>query len=169
MNSNDENKSETGHAPKAAIQVDARHPTGGCTGRGWLKGVSGNPAGRKPKARFCETLREALSEPVDETDIQSKTKLQAIVDTLIRKCIDGDSKCLTIFIQHCDPVRTKAAIRAGTVNVLSVGNHDGDGDIQDEIRDFVASLPSILKANALPPDAGFRPIAHRVESRPRNG
>ena len=136
----------------------------------WKKGESGNPTGRKPRARFCDTLGEALGEPVDETDTQSKTKLRAIVDALIRKCIAGDSKCLTIFVQHADPARTRAAIKAGTLNVLSVHNTDGDGDATDlraDLEEFVASLPGIFRANA--DGAAPGAIARRVASRPHIG
>jgi len=148
---------------------------GGCTGKGFMPGVVTNPKGRAPRRRFIEELATVLAEPVIEGDLSSPTKMRALAEKILEMAMQGGSvgvKAMAVLIPCIDPKRLRNSIRANNVNVLSVHGADGDGDGSDlraELEEFVASLPGILRANALPSNADGAapgPIARRVASRP---
>ena len=97
---------------------------------GWYKGMPGpNPHGRPKSARFIDGLRRALGEPVSEDD--PRTKLEAIIDTLISKAIGGCPKCLALIGQHCDPLKLRQSIKAGNVNILSLNGTPSREEIDE--------------------------------------
>ena len=67
---------------------------GGCTGKGWLPGQSGNPNGRPPHKRYLsEIVREMLQE-VRKGDVDNKTNDELVVMALFEKALVGDTKAI---------------------------------------------------------------------------
>ena len=61
---------------------------GGITGKGWVKGTSGNPNGR-PKNEFAlnEHIKTLANTPVGRS---KKTMLEAVVNTVYEEALDGN-------------------------------------------------------------------------------
>ena len=61
---------------------------GGVTGKGWVKGTSGNPNGR-PKNEFAlnEHIKTLANTPVGRS---KKTMLEAVVHTVYQEALDGN-------------------------------------------------------------------------------
>jgi hypothetical protein len=61
---------------------------GGITGKGWVKGQSGNPNGR-PKNEFAlnEHIKEIANTPVGKS---KKTMLEAVVNTVYQEALGGN-------------------------------------------------------------------------------
>ena len=125
----------------------------------WQPGCpSPNPAGRAPRRRFIEELGALLAEPVDASDLNSKTKMRAVAEKLVELCLAGNVKAMAVFLPHIDPQRLRNAIRTtGNVNILSLGG-TGDpesdrGILRAELDQFIIDLPGVLKANGLPASA----------------
>lgn len=78
---------------------------GGCTGRGFVPGRSGNPRGRPPRSgRFTDLLHERLAEPIDES---GKTRLHQLAETLVQRAIAGDWHAVKFVLDRIDPVPTR--------------------------------------------------------------
>src|SRR5262245_23879738 len=65
---------------------------GGCTGRGFMPGESGNPMGRPPSKGLVNALREAVSQ-VDKT---GRSVEQLLADVLIFEAIKGKHRLAAI-------------------------------------------------------------------------
>ena len=60
---------------------------GGCTGKGFVKGKSGNPKGRPKKAKCIpDILRSITSEKADGYE----TKLHQILNNVVNQAVKGD-------------------------------------------------------------------------------
>jgi hypothetical protein len=61
----------------------------------YQKGQSGNPKGRPKKGEtLAEMFRDALSEPIKETDEGSYTRLHKIIDKVVAKAEAGDQQAI---------------------------------------------------------------------------
>lgn len=78
----------------------------------WQPGTSGNPAGRKPGIRNVSTIvRELLEQDIDDNfpmseriaqviNGKSKSYIEALVISMIKKAIDGDVRAATWLIEQ---------------------------------------------------------------------
>ncbi len=67
---------------------------GGCTGKGWLPGQSGNPNGRPPHIRYLsEIVRELLKE-VGKSEYKDKTNDQLVSLALLKEALAGNTKAI---------------------------------------------------------------------------
>jgi hypothetical protein len=61
---------------------------GGITGKGWVKGQSGNPKGRPPKEfALNDHIREIANQPMGKT---KKTMLESVVNTVYQEALSGN-------------------------------------------------------------------------------
>lgn len=75
---------QTPTQPNTAVKQPASNE-GGCTGKGWKKGQSGNPAGRKPKA---ETLTTCIKEYLEgKPKGEKRTRAQMLAEALVEKAL----------------------------------------------------------------------------------
>jgi len=66
----------------------------------WVKGQSGNPAGRPRRGQsFADALRRALSERDPET---KRTKLQQVADAAVERAIKGDLEAIRLIAERID-------------------------------------------------------------------
>lgn len=113
--------------------------------RPWPKGVSGNPAGRPRKADICDVFAEALGRPVSDADLDGKTQLQALYDTLHAQAMEGCTKSAELLLKYGQPRTPRTAIDNRTVNVINgepVGNPALDSFIEND-------LPQLCQANGV--------------------
>jgi Family of unknown function (DUF5681) len=98
---------------------------GGITGKGFLRGRSGNPGGR-PKGR---SLRSLLREYLDRTEINGvpneggKSNADLVVEALIRGASKGDAKCQAILWDRLEgkvPNKHQISGDGGTPLVISL-------------------------------------------------
>ncbi len=67
---------------------------GGYTGKGWLPGQSGNPAGRPPNIRYLsEIVRELLKE-VGKSEYKDKTNDELVSLALLKEALAGNTKAI---------------------------------------------------------------------------
>jgi len=99
---------------------------GGVTGKGWVKGQSGNPKGR-PKSGFA--LNEYITELANVELEDKKTMLEAVVGKVYEEALDGNMTAISFL---ADRVLGKAsqsiAVRDATDEPIKVFDIDGLDD-----------------------------------------
>jgi len=99
---------------------------GGITGKGWVKGQSGNPKGR-PKSGFA--LNEYITELANVELEDKKTMLEAVVGKVYEEALDGNMTAISFL---ADRVLGKAsqsiAVRDATDEPIKVFDIDGLDD-----------------------------------------
>ena len=95
---------------------------GGVTGKGWVKGQSGNPKGR-PKSGFA--LNEYITELANVELEDKKTMLEAVVGKVYEEALDGNMTAISFL---ADRVLGKAsqsiAVRDATDEPIKVFDID---------------------------------------------
>jgi len=94
---------------------------GGCTGKGFLPGVSGNPNGRPRGKRFRELALEYLWEPIEGIE-PTTTRMSALVQRLVLLAIRGDMRAAKLLLDRIDPplrVDVQTEHREGVEQVLA--------------------------------------------------
>lgn len=76
---------------------------GGCTGRGFMPGVSGNPNGRPKGKSFTDVAREILGEPVDDDKPDGPDKLERLTRALIEAAVEGNPVAVKEVLARIDP------------------------------------------------------------------
>jgi Family of unknown function (DUF5681) len=64
---------------------------GGCTGKGWMPGKSGNPSGRPKNKLISEAYRKMLECEVPN-DPQGRTYAELIADRMVAEAVKGRNK-----------------------------------------------------------------------------
>lgn len=98
-----------------------RRSLGGCTGRGFLPGVSGNPNGRPRNKRFREFVLDYLHEPIDGAE-PTTTRMSALVQRIVLLAIRGDMRAAKLLLDRIDPplrVDVQAEHREGVEQILA--------------------------------------------------
>ena len=86
---------------------------GGCTGKGWLPGQSGNPAGRPPNKRYIsDILRGILNRvPVKELakllglpegTVEGENTDVLVALALLKKALSGDTKAIDMIFDRTE-------------------------------------------------------------------
>jgi len=87
----------------AKPKAKPKHKTGGVTGKGFLPGRSGNPAGR-PKKEFCipDILRSVGNEPADAKNPDGPTKLEVILSRVYDAAFSGNLKAAQFIAERLE-------------------------------------------------------------------
>lgn len=91
---------------------------GGITGKGFMPGVSGNPAGRPPgSVSITELIKKKLTEEVTLKDGKSKKQfVMLLLDRILDKAINqGDEKTIKLIWNYVD------GLPKGSFDVTSLG------------------------------------------------
>jgi len=117
----------------------------------WRKGESGNPLGRKPRARACDAFAEILGRPVDDDELSDKTKLTALCEKVYAQAMSGCTKSAELIFKYVEPKVPR--VDARTVNVIG-----GEDSTQPEIHEFLCKLPYTLAAGGCTADQIFATV-----------
>src|SRR3990167_9498814 len=78
----------------------ARHSNGNGNLKPWPKGVSGNPAGPKPKAITVAKVWREIAEAVDEEDKQKRKRIEVLGHALYRSAKEGNVPAGKLFLDR---------------------------------------------------------------------
>ena len=84
---------------KKSVVNQRKNNLGGITGKGFMPGVSGNPNGR-PKKSNC--VSDLLRSKGDEIQEDGRTKLQAVIEKLYERAIEGELKAIDMIFDRLE-------------------------------------------------------------------
>ena len=79
---------------KEAVDRQQDNNYGGCTGKGWIPGQSGNPAGRPPNKRYLSELARDILKTARKGDLEGKTTDELVVLALVKEALKGNTKAI---------------------------------------------------------------------------
>jgi len=115
----DNREAKVARDEKGSVDRQQDNNYGGCTGKGWIPGQSGNPNGRPPNKRYLSELARDLLKTVRKGDLDGKTTDELVVLALVKEALKGNTKAIEMLHDWTEgKVPDKHQIETGDISIV---------------------------------------------------